>query len=38
LISRVFLKACNFLADFFAQIRSLLITIVLNRRNDYPAI
>jgi hypothetical protein len=38
LISRGFFKACNFLTDFFAQIRSLLIPIVLNRNNGEPAI
>jgi hypothetical protein len=31
-----FFKACNFLKDFFAQIRSLLIAMVLNRSNGDP--
>jgi hypothetical protein len=29
----IFFKACNFLTDFFAQIRSLLIAMVLNPSN-----
>jgi hypothetical protein len=31
-------KACNFLTDFFAQIKSLLIAMVLNCSNGDPAI